>query len=133
MYTLPCFMYISYMCIFSSHIMYHIQCIYCFMSISVSQIHVFKQDFRSVSILRITSLFRCFLKISNCLIHKNRFWSEQNHQIFFDVHIKDRHLNMYILEELYCENNYCGGILLCIESRKARLEHEGDGAMKKLT
>lgn len=34
---------------------------------------------------------------------------------------------------LYCENNYCGGILLCIESREARLEHQGDGAMKKLT
>lgn len=75
-----------------------------------------------------------FFKISDCLILKNSFffWSKQNYQVFFYVHIKDEHLYMYILDYLYGENNFSGGIILSVESTEARLENQGGGSTKKL-
>lgn len=53
--------------------------------------------------------------------------------LIFYVHIKDRNSNMYILGELHSGNNYCGEILLCMESKEVRLEYQGHDAMQDLT
>lgn len=39
---------------------------------------------------------------------------------------------MYILDYLYGENNFSGGIILSVESTEARLENQGGGSTKKL-